>query len=66
MSAKFKIEGIDCDSCRSLINMELEDAGFTEIKVDSTDQVTVPDEKLADLDQIKTAVGKAGAYKLLD
>ncbi len=65
MSAKYKIEGIDCDSCRSLINMELEDAGFQDVKVDAEDQLTVPDRELTKLEQIKTAVGKAGHYKLL-
>jgi len=63
---KYKIEGIDCESCAQLIKMNLEDAGFTGIEVDLTEQMLlVPDEQKAHLVKIKQAVDTAGHYKLL-
>ena len=61
----FPIVGMHCASCASLIQMNLEDAGLENVRVDQAQQtLTVPAERLSSMVQIKQAVESAGDYHL--
>lgn len=62
----FVIDGIDCDACVSLINMDLADAGFSScVASRNPDILSVPDEHVSQINKIKEIVDNAGHYKLL-
>jgi copper chaperone CopZ len=63
---KYKIEGIDCASCASIIKMSLEDEGFEGVEVDAKDEeLTVPEKYTGEIAKIKEIVDGAGHYELL-
>jgi copper chaperone CopZ len=62
----YKIEGIDCQSCATLIKLSLDDAGFNSAEVDYEKRLLLlPPELESKLDKIKQAVDSAGHYKLV-
>jgi len=61
----FIINGIDCDACVSLINMDLTDAGFGAcVASRNPDILSVPAQFIPNLPKIKEIVDSAGHYKL--
>jgi copper chaperone CopZ len=62
---KFPIQGMHCASCATLIQMNLDDAGLENVRVNQAEQtLTVPAENLPQIDLIKQAVAAAGDYEL--
>lgn len=59
----FKIEGMDCDSCAKMIELDLEDAGYTGSCNYGKCTLEVEVAKLTDHKRIKDIV-KKGGYKI--
>jgi len=63
---RYKIDGMDCESCAVVIGFALEDAKLENVTVDnSTKELVVPIEMIPQIDKIKEVVDGAGHYTLL-
>lgn len=69
---EIKISGMHCDSCKSLIKMEIEDAGFAE-KIISIEQTSKNEGKLIlkevsaeEETKIKATINSLNNYKVID
>lgn len=62
---KYKIEGITCNACKKIIEMDLEDAGFSTCVVDVEQKcIEIPDALAQQVKEIADVIHDAGVYTM--
>lgn len=63
---EYTVKGMHCAACKTLIEMELDEAGLDGVAVDSEKQtLLIPETLLPQLSTISDVVASAGDYTLL-
>jgi hypothetical protein len=63
---KFTIQGITCNACKKILEMELHEAGFPKATVSVEEKsIEIPDEYENNLEEIASVIYRAGDYELL-
>lgn len=63
---RYKIDGMNCASCATVISFAFEDAHIEGIVVDAlTKELVVPIKLVSQIKQIKQIVDESGHYKLI-